>query len=151
MSLRAKTRMILLLTGASLGVTSCSPVAAKTNAPGTDDIPVRAVSAVVQDVPLDIAAVGNAESVHSVEVKSRIAGQVERVDFTEGDTVAKGQLLFTIDRAALERQAAEQRAELARDAAMEEQARAIVARDAASQRQSQSEAVVATFVTDPSA
>jgi multidrug efflux system membrane fusion protein len=135
--------MILLLTGASLGVTSCSPVAAKTNAPGTDDIPVRAVSAVVQDVPLDIAAVGNAESVHSVEVKSRIAGQVERVDFTEGDTVAKGQLLFTIDRAALERQAAEQRAELARDAAMEEQARAIVARDAASQRQSQSEAVVA--------
>ncbi|MGA2047187.1 MAG: efflux RND transporter periplasmic adaptor subunit [Terracidiphilus sp.] len=143
MSLRAKTGMILLLTGASLGVTSCSPVAAKTNAPGTDDIPVRAVSAVVQDVPLDIAAVGNAESVHSVEVKSRIAGQVERVDFTEGDTVAKGQLLFTIDRAALERQAAEQRAELARDAAMEEQARAIVARDAASQRQSQSEAVVA--------
>jgi len=142
-SLRAKTGMILLLTGASLGVTSCSPVAAKTNAPGTDDIPVRAVSAVVQDVPLDIAAVGNAESVHSVEVKSRIAGQVERVDFTEGDTVAKGQLLFTIDRAALERQAAEQRAELARDAAMEEQARAIVARDAASQRQSQSEAVVA--------
>ena len=135
--------MILLLTGASLGVTSCSPVAAKTNAPGTDDIPVRAVSAVVQDVPLDIAAVGNAESVHSVEVKSRIAGQVERVDFTEGDTVAKGQLLFTIDRAALERQAAEQRAELSRDAAMEEQARAIVARDAASQRQSQSEAVVA--------
>jgi multidrug efflux system membrane fusion protein len=135
--------MILLLTGASLGVTSCSPVAAKTNAPGTDDIPVRAVSAVVQDVPLDIAAVGNGESVHSVEVKSRIAGQVERVDFTEGDTVAKGQLLFTIDRAALERQAAEQRAELARDAAMEEQARAIVARDAASQRQSQSEAVVA--------
>jgi multidrug efflux system membrane fusion protein len=43
----------------------------------------------------------------------------------------------------LERQAAEQGAELARDAAMEEQARAIVARDAASRRQSQSEAEVA--------
>jgi multidrug efflux system membrane fusion protein len=135
--------MILLLTGASLAVTSCSRVVAKTDAPGADDIPVRAVRAVAQDVPLDIAAVGNVESVDSVEVKSRIAGQVERVAFQEGENVAKGQLLFTIDRATLERQAAEQRAELARDAAMEQQTRAIVARDAASQRQSQSEADVA--------
>jgi membrane fusion protein, multidrug efflux system len=142
-SLQANAGMILLLTGTSLAVTSCSRVAAKTDVPGADDIPVRAVRAVAQDVPLDIVAVGNVESVDSVEVKSRIAGQVERVAFQEGENVAKGQLLFTIDRAALERQAAEQRAELVRDAAMEEQARAIVARDAASQRQSQSEADVA--------
>jgi len=142
-SLQANVGMILLLMGASLGVASCSLVAAKTNSPGADHIPVRAVRAVSQDVPLDIAAVGNVGSVHSVEVKSRIAGQVERVAFEEGEVVARGQLLFTIDRAALERQGAEQRAELARDAAMEEQARAIVARDAAAQRQSQSEAAVA--------
>jgi multidrug efflux system membrane fusion protein len=140
--------MILLLTAASLTATSCSRVAAKTNAPGADDIPIRAVHAVAQDVPLDIAAVGNVESVDTVEVKSRIAGQVERVAFQEGENVAKGQLLFLIDRAALERQAAEQRAELARDAAMEQQARAIVARDAASQRQSQSEADVAAKLGD---
>jgi multidrug efflux system membrane fusion protein len=106
------------------------------------------VHAVAQDVPLDIAAVGNVESVDTVEVKSRIAGQVERVAFQEGENVAKGQLLFLIDRAALERQAAKQRAELARDAAMEQQARAIVARDAASQRQSQSEADVAAKLGD---
>ncbi len=143
MSVQANPGMILLLMGASLAVTSCSRVAAKTYAPGADDIPVRAVRAVAQDVPLDIAAVGNVESVDSVEVKSRIAGQVERVAFQEGENVAKGQLLFTIDRATLERQAAEQRAELARDAAMEQQARAIVARDTAAQRQSQSEANVA--------
>ena len=142
-SLQANPGMILLLAGASLAVTSCSRVAAKTDAPGADDIPVRAVRAVAQDVPLDIAAVGNVESADSVEVKSRIAGQVERVAFQEGENVAKGQLLFTIDRAALERQAAEQRAELARDAAIEQQERAIVARDTAAQRQSQSEADVA--------
>ena len=147
MSLQANG-MTLLLTAASLTATSCSRVAAKTNAPGADDIPIRAVHAVAQDVPLDIAAVGNVESVDTVEVKSRIAGQVERVAFQEGENVAKGQLLFLIDRAALERQAAEQRAELARDAAMEQQARAIVARDAASQRQSQSEADVAAKLGD---
>jgi membrane fusion protein, multidrug efflux system len=140
--------MILLLTGASLVATSCTRVAAKTDAPGADDIPVRAVRAVAQDVPLDIAAVGNVESVDGVQVKSHIAGLVERVTFQEGENVAKGQLLFTIDRAALERQAAEQRAQLARDAAMEQQARAIVARDAASQRQSQSEADVAMKLGD---
>ena len=55
----------------------------------------------------------------------------------------QGQLLFTIDLDALQRQAAEQQAELERDAAMEQQARAIVARDSASLRQSQSEADVA--------
>jgi membrane fusion protein, multidrug efflux system len=142
-SLQANAGMILLLTGASLAATSCSRVAAKTDAPGADDIPVRAVRAIAEDVPLDIAAVGNVESVDSVAVKARIGGQVERVAFQEGETVAKGQLLFTIDRAALDRQVAEQRADLARDAAMEEQAHAIVARDAASQRQSQSEADVA--------
>jgi multidrug efflux system membrane fusion protein len=151
-SLQANARLILLLTGVSLALTSvltsCSRVAAKTDTAAGDDVPVRAVRAVSREVPLDIAAVGNVESVDSVEVKSRIAGQVERVAFQEGETVAKGQLLFTIDRAALERQAAQQRADLARDAALEEQARAIVARDAASQRQSQSEADVAVKLGD---
>ena len=142
-SLQARAGMILLWTGVSLAAVSCSRVAAKTDADGSEQVPVRAVRAVARDVPLDIAAVGNVESVDSVEVKSRIAGQVERVAFTEGESVAKGQLLFTIDRDALERQAAEQRAEMARDAAMEEQARALVTRDAAAQRQSQSEAEVA--------
>ncbi|HEX3473271.1 MAG TPA: efflux RND transporter periplasmic adaptor subunit, partial [Silvibacterium sp.] len=109
----------------------------------TDAVPVRAVLAVSQDVPLEISAVGNVEAIASVEVKSRIAGQIKRVNFEEGQNVAKGQLLFTIDRDVLERQAVEQQAELERDLAIEQQARAVVARDAASQKQSQSEADVA--------
>ncbi len=141
--LRANAGMIFLLAGVSLAAISCSRVAAKTEADAGEEVPVRAVRAVTQDVPFDIAAVGNVESVDSVEVKSRIAGQVERVAFQEGENVAKGQTLFAIDRTALEQQAAEQRAELARDAAMEEQARAIVARDAASEKHSQSEADIA--------
>lgn len=143
MRLKPDTRLILLLMGTSLTVTSCTRVAAKSDADPGEDVPVRAVRAVTRDIPLEIAAVGNVEAENSVEVKSRIAGQVERVAFQEGQSVTKGQLLFTIEHDALERQAAEQKAELTRDAAVEEQARAIVARDAASQRQSQSEAQVA--------
>jgi membrane fusion protein, multidrug efflux system len=142
-SLKSSAGMTFLLVGMFLTTTSCSRVVAKTETDGGDDVPVRAVRAISQNIPLDIAAVGNVESMNGVAVKSRISGQVERVAFQEGENVARGQLLFTIDRTALERQAAEQLAELSRDAAMEEQSRAIVARDVATQRHSQSEAEVA--------
>lgn len=101
------------------------------------------MQAVSEDVPLEIAAVGNVEALNSVDVKSRVAGQINRVAFAEGQSVSKGQLLFSIDRETLERQAVEERANLERDAAMEQQARAVVARDAAAEKQSQSEADVA--------
>lgn len=104
---------------------------------------MRAVNAVAEDVPLEIAAVGNVEAMDSVEVKSRVAGQINRVAFAEGQKVTKGQLLFSIDRETLERQALEVQANLDRDAAMEQQARAVVVRDTASEKQSQSEADVA--------
>jgi multidrug efflux system membrane fusion protein len=142
-SLRSSAWLLVLLVGICLMVASCSGVAAKSDADPGEDVPVRAVAAVTEGVPLEILAVGNVEAANTVEVKSRIAGQVERVAFREGENVAKGQLLFTINQDVLQRQAAEQKAELMRDAAIEEQARAIVARDAASEKQSQSEAEVA--------
>jgi membrane fusion protein, multidrug efflux system len=122
---------------------SCSHVAAKTTPGATDAVPVHAVLAVSQDVPLDISAIGSVEAIDRVEVKARIAGQIGQVAFEEGQNVTKGQLLFTIDRNTLDRQAAQQQAELERDVAMEQQARAVVARDTAAQKQSQSEADVA--------
>jgi multidrug efflux system membrane fusion protein len=85
-------------------LTSCTRVAAKANPAATEAIPVRAVLAVLEDVPLEIAAVGNVEAMDRVEVKSRVAGQINRVAFVEGQAVTKGQLLFSIDREALERQ-----------------------------------------------
>jgi multidrug efflux system membrane fusion protein len=126
-----------------LPLTSCSRLVAKTDAASSIAVPVRAIVAAARDVPLEISAVGNVEAIESVEVKSRIAGQIKELAFAEGQTVSKGQLLFTMDSEALQRQAAEQQAELERDAAIEQQARAVVARDAASQKQSQSEAEIA--------
>lgn len=126
-----------------LPLISCTRVVAKANATASEAVPVRAVRAVSEDVPLEIAAVGNVEAIDSVDVKSRVAGQINRVAFAEGQSVTKGQLLFSIDRETLERQTLEQQATLERDAAMEQQARAVVARDAAAERQSQSEAETA--------
>jgi membrane fusion protein, multidrug efflux system len=134
---------LVAIAALSLFLSSCSLVAAKTDEGSAADVPVRTARAAVEDVPLEIPAVGTVEAINSVDVKSRVAGPIARVAFTEGQNVSKGQLLFTIDREVLDRQAAEQRALVERDTAMEEQARAILARDAASEKQSQSEAEVA--------
>lgn len=45
---------------------------------------VRAMQAVAQDVPLEIAAIGNVEAVSTIEVKARITAPVLRVNFAEG-------------------------------------------------------------------
>jgi membrane fusion protein, multidrug efflux system len=136
-------KLSLLAIAASLSLTSCSGVAAKTDDASAAGIPVRVARAVAEDVPLEIAAVGNVEAINSVDVKSRVAGPIAQVNFAEGQNVTRGQLLFTIDREVLDRQAAEERALVERDSAMEEQARAILERDAASEKQSRSEAEVA--------
>lgn len=136
-------KLSLLAIAASFSLTSCSRLAAKTDEAPAVEIPVRAAQAVIKDVPLEIAAVGNVEAINSVDVKSRVAGPIERVAFAEGQNISKGQLLFTINREVLDRQAAEQRALLERDDAMEDQARANLERDAAAEKQSQSEAEVA--------
>ncbi len=96
---------------------------------------VRAVSVTQSDVPLDVSAVGNVESMASVDVKSRVAGQVLRVAFEEGQNVTKGQLLFEIDPEPIHRQLAEIQANLSKDIALEEQAKANVSKDEAQIKQ----------------
>lgn len=101
---------------------------------------VKATAAVASDVPLNVSAVGTVEAIATVEVKSRVAGQVLRVAFSEGQNVTKGQLLFEIDREPLERQIAQIQADLGKDEALEKQARANAARDEATLKQAQSSA-----------
>lgn len=99
------------------------------------EVPVRAVAANQTDVPLNVSAVGNVEAMATVDVKSRVAGEVLRVDFQEGQSVSKGQLLFEIDPEPLQRQIAELQADLTKDAALEQQARANVLKDEAQLKQ----------------
>ena len=50
-------------------------------------VPVRAVPAVSSNVPLTTSADGNVEAISSVDVKSRVAGQILLVYFGEGQEV----------------------------------------------------------------
>ena len=101
---------------------------------------VRAVPVTQSDVPLDISAVGNVESMATVDIKSRVAGQVLRVCFQEGQNVAKGDLLFEIDPEVIRRQLAEIQANLTKDLALAQQARANVTKDEAQIKQTRAAA-----------
>ena len=141
--MRTEHALMTLCTMLTLPLASCSRVVAHANTTPAEGVPVRMVRAVVEDVPLEIAAVGNVEAIESVEVKPRIGGQIQSVAFVEGQQVTKGQLLFTVDRDTLHRQQAQQQAELDRDVAMGDQAKAVAARDSALEKQRRAEAETA--------
>jgi multidrug efflux system membrane fusion protein len=122
---------------------ACAPKEQQQNAMSAmmmEPAAVRAVPVTQSDVPLDFTAVGNVESMVTVDVKSRVAGQVLRVHFQEGQTVKKGELLFEIDPEPIRRQLAEIQANLSRDLALEQQAHSNVAKDEAQLRQTRSAA-----------
>jgi len=134
------TAVCLLAMAFTLGSCAKKPAMNPMAAMMMQAAPVRAVAAISSDVPLNVSAVGNVEAISSVDVKSRVAGQIMRVDFQEGQNVQKGQLLFEIDPEPLQRQITELQAEIAKDEALEQQARANVAKDQALLKQTHSAA-----------
>jgi multidrug efflux system membrane fusion protein len=79
-------------------------------------IPVTAGTVAVEDVPVFLHGIGTVQAYNSVAVKSRVDGQIVRVDFKEGQDVKEGDPLLQIDprpyQAALEQaQAAKQKDE----------------------------------------
>ena len=93
---------------------------------------VRVIAAATRDIPLDISSIGNVEAIASVDVKSRLAGQVSRVYvLAKARDVQAGELLFEIDPEPLLSQVRELEANIARDEAQDKQALANVAKDQA--------------------
>src|SRR5215475_181265 len=78
-----------------LGSGSEAPhAAAQTPAPG---IPVTAGTVVAQNVPVFLNGIGTVQAYNMVAVKSRVDGQIVKVDFKEGQDVKAGDPLFQID------------------------------------------------------
>jgi membrane fusion protein, multidrug efflux system len=79
-------------------------------------IPVTAGTVAVEDVPVFLHGIGTVQAYNSVAIKSRVDGQIVKVEFKEGQDVKEGDLLVQIDprgyQAALEQaQAAKQKDE----------------------------------------
>jgi membrane fusion protein, multidrug efflux system len=73
---------------------SCS----KSAPPSAPSFPVKIGTAIQRPAPITIEALGHVESILSVQIRSRIEGELTHVYFQEGQEVKKGDLLFTIDQ-----------------------------------------------------
>ncbi len=86
-------------------------------------VPVTVAQVSQKDVPLQLRTIGSVEAYQTVQVKSMIGGQIDSVNFKEGDDVRRGQRLFQIDRRPLEAALHQAEAQLARDDAQAKDAR----------------------------
>lgn len=85
---------------------------------------VKTAKAIVKPMPVLIEAVGTIEPEHSVQVRAQVIGVLQSVLFKEGDKVKAGQLLFQIDPRTFEASYRQVQAQLARDQAQLENAKA---------------------------
>ena len=91
-------------------------------------VPVTTATVLQKAMPLQISIIGTAEPVSTVSIRAQITGQLNSVNFTEGDEVTKGQQLFALDRRPLEAALEQAQANLARDEAQATNAAAMAKR-----------------------
>ncbi|MBI2816247.1 MAG: efflux RND transporter periplasmic adaptor subunit [Acidobacteria bacterium] len=94
-------------------------------------VPVSVAVATKESAPVQIRAVGTVDASASVQIKSRIDGQLMNVRFAEGSNVSQGDLLFEIDPREFRQALRQAEAAVAKDTALLKQAEANRARDIA--------------------
>ena len=82
---------------ALLGAAACSPSSGKKSGRALPGSPVSVAQVLSKDMPLEIEAVGRVEAISTVSVKAQVSGEVTGVYFKEGQSVRRGDKLFTID------------------------------------------------------
>src|SRR5579863_8054046 len=132
---------------------------------GGEGGPVPVVVAMVsqRDVPINVDVIGNVEAYSTITVKAQVGGELTKVSFHEGDSVKKGDLLFTIDARPYEAALSQAEANLARDIANEKYAQdqakryrglfdqGVVSREQTDQMASSADALSQTVLADKAA
>jgi RND family efflux transporter MFP subunit len=93
---KARAMRCALLVFAAGAASGCNPSNAQDGGP-TGPPPVSVVPAVQRNLQTSEEFSARIEAQATVELRSRVAGTVDRVHFKDGQRVAKGALLFTID------------------------------------------------------
>src|SRR3954471_8520994 len=130
---------------------------------GGGPVPVVTARAQSKSVPVTIPAVGTAEQLSTVQIRAQVTGQLSAVNFTEGQEVRKGQLLFTIDPRPFQAALAQAEAVLARDTATQRNAqqqqarfedlfkRGLIPRDQYETQRASNQSLQATLAADAAA
>jgi membrane fusion protein, multidrug efflux system len=92
--------------------------------------PVPVVTAQVQrhDEPIVLSGLGTVQALNTASIQSQVTGVLEEVDFVEGQTVKKGDVLAKIDPRLFEAALAQAQGQLAKDSALHAQAQSDLAR-----------------------
>jgi multidrug efflux system membrane fusion protein len=110
---------------ALIGLSSCSKKGAATDLAQQArqaGVPVLVAPVVEKTVPIELKVIGTGEAYSVVSIKSMINGEITRVNFTEGQDVKKGDLLFAIDSRPYQAALHQAEANLARDLAQQKNA-----------------------------
>jgi membrane fusion protein, multidrug efflux system len=100
---RVKPRLVALVLGVALAAGGAGLWATRDRgAPATAQEPAPAIPVTVgvvsaQDVPVLLHGIGTVQAFNTIAIKSRVDGTIVAVDFTEGQEVEAGTLLFQID------------------------------------------------------
>lgn len=118
--------IVVWLSAALLSLTGCSSRNGQPQAVVRMEsaVPVTVATVTQKTMPVQVEAIGNAEAYSTVSVRAQIAGEVERAYFKEGQDVKKGDTLFTLDRRPYQATLQQLEANLARDQAQLENAKA---------------------------
>jgi multidrug efflux system membrane fusion protein len=81
-------------------------------------VPVQVAAAKTVDLPVVLSGLGSVVPSQSVTVRSRVAGQLVRLAFREGELVQQGQLLAEVDARPFQAKVAQTAGQLARDRAL---------------------------------
>ena len=112
----------------ALGLTGAAGCKRAAPAAKVQAVPVQTGVAVRENVPVTVQAIGSVQAVRTVAVKSQVDGVIASIHFREGDEVAAGDLLVTLDRRPFENGLRAAQADLANARAQATQADANFAR-----------------------
>ncbi len=89
----------------------------KAQAAGPRDVSVAVATVLSQDVPVYLTGLGSVTAFNTANIKSRVDGQIMKVNFQEGQSVHEGELLIEIDSRPYQVQLDQMQAQLFKDQA----------------------------------
>lgn len=98
---RMRLSILLFPLAAVLLVSGCTnkqQVAAGGGAGRRPPAPVVVAGVEQRDIPVQINAIGNVEAYQTVQIRSQVNGQIQKIFFKEGEDVGQGQKLFQLDK-----------------------------------------------------
>jgi len=107
--------LLSLLLAAACGKEGPGGSDAKAASGAPPALAVATIRVASKKVPVSVEAVGQAEGSREVEIRARVTGIIERRLYNEGEAVAAGKVLFTIDPAQYELAVQQARAALVQE------------------------------------